>query len=315
MALDPKALADKAGALGDAALPPMLETTELHIDGDYAAYYFSGKDETTFGDARSNALRTFGLVKRLAGAAGRSIIHLTEQGSHKGHRYAIATVKPYQGQRDADRRPKNWAAMREWLEAGGIEGYRVVTWPDREADDGVAAAARYAWESGHTPAIFSRDKDFRMIPGRHIDWTTLDTYETTPYTWALDTDEADSNGPIIYGQKAFWLQMLAGDSADNIPGLEGQPAKVDGKFKKCGGACAHAWLSNSDTPEQAFGVVAGMYQSYYGQAWPERFVEQAALLWLRTDTAASIGDFLRTVPLKAPELAKAVRSLERRIGQ
>jgi DNA polymerase-1 len=273
------------------------------------AYYFSGNDETSFGDAKANALRTIQAVRRIAGAGGRAVIHLTAPGSHKGHRYAIATVKPYQGQREGKSKPKNWQAMREWLEADSVLGFKVKLWDDREADDGVAAAARYAFESGRRPAIFSRDKDFQMIPGRHVSWTTLGVTEVEPTTWAI----ADEDGRL-YGQKWFWLQMLTGDAADNVPGLPGQPAKGGG-FKACGAACAESYLGDANTPEEAYARVRDLYERYYGASWPAAFTEQAALLWMRTDNKASVGDFLRAVPFKVPALDRAVFQLERRIKQ
>jgi hypothetical protein len=311
MALDLEALTAKAEALGDAALPPVSADTELHIDGDYCAYYFSGNDETPFGSARANMVRQLKVVRRIAGAAGRSVIHLTAGMSDKGGRYKIATAKPYQGQRDSSRKPKNWQAMREWLEGGvanGIADFTVKLWQDREADDGVAAAARYAWTMDRIPAMFSRDKDFRMIPGRHVTWTTLGLVDTKPDTWA----KLDEDG-LVYGQKWFWLQMLMGDTADNIPGLPKQPTE-NGGFKACGEACATDWLANANTPEDAFQIVRSLYQQFYAQAWAPAFAEQAALLWLRTDNAASVGDFMRAIPAVSPELEAAVRQLEKRVA-
>lgn len=308
MSLDLDALAAKAKALGDAALLPISPDTELHIDGDYAAYYFAGNDDTTFGEARANMVRTLGLVRRIAGAGGRSIIHLTLQGSHKGHRYKIATVKAYQGHRDGKGKPKNWQAMREWLESDSIPGFKVKLWEDREADDGVAASARYAFTSGKRPAIFSRDKDFQMIPGRHVSWTTLAVTEVEPSTWAVQDEDGR-----LYGQKWFWMQMLSGDAADAIPGLPGQPKASGSGFKNCGPTCAEEWLSHSRSPEDAYAIVRELYENYYGPTWPQAFTEQAALLWMRTDNDASVGDFLRAIPAKAPELEKAVRLLDRRI--
>jgi len=308
MSLDLAAYATKAQALGDAALLPMSEDVELHVDGDYAAYYFSGNDETSFGDARANMVRTLGLVRRIAGAGGRSIIHLTAGGSHKGHRYAIGTVKPYQGTRDGKSKPKNWQAMREWLEGGGPDGYRIKLWDDREADDGVAASARYAFESGKRPGIYSRDKDFQMIPGRHVSWTTLGVTEVEPTTWAIEDEDGR-----LYGQKWFWMQMLQGDTADNIPGLPKQPAATPGKFKDCGAACARDWLADASTPEKAYAAVRDLYRRFYGESWPAAFTEQAALLWMRTDNAASVDDFMRAIPAKAPELEAAAFQLKRRL--
>lgn len=300
MALDVAALADKAKAIGDAALLPMSPDVELHWDADYAAYYFSGNDETTFGEAKSNMVRMLGLTRRIAGADGRAVLHLTARGSHKGHRFKIATVKPYQGQRTGKTHPKNWEAMRAWMEGStDISGFRVKVWEDREADDGVAASARYAFASGRRPAIFSRDKDFQMIPGRHVSWTTLGVTEVEPTTWAV-TDEDGR----VYGQKWFWLQMLHGDGADHIPGIP-----------KCGPVCAEKALATVRNADAAYPIVRELYRGYYGESWPAAFVEQAALLWMRTDNAASVGDFMRAVPAKAPELARALHMLERRIKQ
>jgi DNA polymerase-1 len=309
MSLDLEALAAKAKALGEAALLPVLETTELHVDGDYAAYYFSGNDETPFGDGRANMVRTLKAVRRIAGAGGRAVIHLTAGGSDKGGRYKIATVKPYQEHREGKTKPKNWSAMREWLEAGTVEGFTTKVWTDREADDGCAAAARYAFQSGHRPALYSRDKDFRMIPGRHISWTTLGITEVDPTAYAVTDEEG-----LIYGQKWFWMQMLMGDPTDNIPGLPGQPAKEPGKFKNCGEVCALHWLSLAERSEQAFPVVRSLYQKFYAQAWAPAFAEQAALLWLRTDNKASPADFMRAIPAVSPELEQAARLLERRVA-
>lgn len=297
-----------AEAIGEAALRPIREDVELHIDGDYAAYYFSGKDDTPFGDAKGNLLRTIKVVRRIAGAGGRAIIHLTAGDSDKGKRFQIATIKPYQGQRDPGRKPKNWQALREWLEAGNIPDFTVKIWHDREADDGVAAAARYAFQSGRVPAILSRDKDFQMIPGIHVSWTTLAVTETAPDTWV----KLDEDGRM-YGQKFFWWQMLRGDAADNIPGLEGIPAAQEGSFKACGEACADRLLKDSHTPLDAFKIVAGLYKTYYGGGWADRFAEQAALLWMRPDNEASVSSWLRALPGNVPELNEAARRLERRV--
>lgn len=309
----------KLGELAEDIAPatlPLDEATDLHVDGDYAAYYFSGNDETTIASSKRNFIDTVRNVQQVAGAGGQVIIHLTAGGSDKAGRFKIATVKPYQGQRDSSRRPKNWEAMRAWLEKGKtLEGtdWRVVIWTDREADDGVAAAARYAISVGRWPAMLARDKDFRMIPGRHVSWTTFARYEVKPDVWMLDTGEEDTNGRVLYGQSSFWMQLVAGDTADNIPGLEGQPAKKEGTFKSCGKACAEEYIGGSKSVEEAWPIVRELYRLYYGQSWADRFVEQAALLWLRTDNKADVGDFLKAIPAKSVDLERAVDRLRRRI--
>lgn len=239
------------------------------------------------------------------------MVHLTGGLSDKGGRFKIATVKPYQGHRDGKSKPKNWEAMREWLESSKtLSGtdFRVVTWQDREADDGIAAAARYAWTSKRTPAIYTRDKDLRMIPGRHVVWTTLARVEVKPDDYCV----TDEDG-LVYGQKWFWLQMLQGDATDGIPGLEGIPAVAAGKFKACGPKGAEEALDGTIAPYEAYGKVRALYEKFYGQAWAARFAEQAALLWLRADAKADIGDFMRTIPVRVVELEVAVHQMRRRL--
>lgn len=305
------ALAADMAALPQTELRPVLESTELHVDGDYLAYYFSGNDDTAFGSARRNTLDCIENVARIVGAGGRKVLHLTSGCSSKGDRFIVATEKPYQGQRDSGRKPKNWEAMRNWLESGDIGmGWKVKIWTDREADDGVACAARYALQCGRTPGIFTRDKDFRMIPGLHVDWDTLGLVEVKADTFCVYGTDPDN----VYGSKWFWLQMLQGDTADNIPGC----AKVlndKGKLVACGPKTAEKLLASCRTPEDCWKVVRQCYEDCYAVAWADRLTEQAVLLWLRTNNDADIGDFLRAVPAKVPALDAALLKLERRIAQ
>lgn len=287
--------------------------SDLHVDGDYAAYYFSGNDDTTIASAKRNLIDHVLTAKDIGGVGGRVVIHLSSGLGDKGKRFKIATIKPYQGQRDSSRRPKNWEAMRAWLEADEVlpgTDFRVKTWADREADDGAAVASRYAWGQGKTPVILTRDKDWRMFPGLHVVWTTFDRVLVRPEHFRVIGPDGE-----LYGPAFFWHQMLMGDAADNIPGLERQPAREPGKFKTCGESCAVDWLGGVRSNREAFVTVAGLYRAYYGASWPDRFVEQAALLWMRLDNAAYVGDFMRVIPdePERKELEAALVRLEKRI--
>lgn len=295
----------------------MIPGMDLHVDGDYCAYYYAGNDETTLTAAKHNMLDSIRNVATVAGAGGRRVVHITAGGSDKAGRYDIATVKPYQGHRGGGSKPKNWEGMRLWLEGLKIApDIHIKVWHDREADDGVAWAARYSWLMKQRPAILARDKDFRMIPGRHIDWTTWTVYDTDPSTFFLDTGEVDSNGPVFYGSKFFWKQMLMGDTADHIPGLEKiilPNAKGELVPKDCGQATASKVLEGAADDAECFRRVRDAYKATYALAWADRFAEQAGLLWLRTDKDADPANFLTAIPMVDQELPDAIRRMKARI--
>lgn len=296
------ALAGEAKPLPSVNIRPVSNKTELHVDGDYLAYYFAGNDDTSFGAARRNCVDALLNVATLVGAGGRRVVHLSAAGGDKGKRYRIATVKPYQGQRDGGRRPKNWEAMRSWLEAGDLPpGWSRAIWADREADDGVAALARYCLDRNGLPAIFTRDKDFRMIPGLHVDFISLEQTMVPRGTWELVANEG-----LVYGRKWFWLQLLQGDTADNIPGLP----KLFGK--QCGPKTAEAHLAGLDEG-QTWTAVTEAYREHYGDEWADRLVEQAALLWLRTDLRADVSNIQIPLGFGSPVINEAIARMKERI--
>src|SRR5690606_34571648 len=102
------------------------------------------------------------------------------------------------------RKPKNWAYLRDWMQSYHGDLYTVKTWGTREADDGIAYHATVLGVD--KSVIASNDKDLRMIPGWHIDWTS---YEMT----RLDTEfSVLGENAKQYGHKWFWLQCLMGDN-------------------------------------------------------------------------------------------------------
>lgn len=266
-----------------------------HVDGDYCAYYCAGNDDTDPGTARRNFLARLDTIKRASGAT-EVVVHITDHASTKGDRYLIATVKQYQGQRDSSRKPKNWDVLREYIESYEGTAFRTKNWLTREADDGMAYVAHAAAKAGKLCVIATRDKDMRMLPGRHVIWETTQLVEV-PYG-AFEVTGADGE---TYGHKWFWLQMLQGDAADFIPGLPGYITPKD-KVGKMGPATAEKFLAGCGNNTDAFRVVKELYKTYYSHAdvtynnWAHRFVEQAALLWLRTDTDAKASDFMQIVP-------------------
>ena len=155
------AIALAAGSAPMGAVP-ITPNRILLVDGDGLAYYCAGKDDTDAGEARRSLVRK---VKSAAGFVGaeRVVVLLTASNSHKGHRYAIARVKPYQGQRAGSRRPKNWEALRNYMESSEFP-FEVDSTTVAEADD------LFGWYSHTFPdvVIYTQDKDMRMLPGLHF---------------------------------------------------------------------------------------------------------------------------------------------------
>jgi DNA polymerase-1 len=271
----------------------------LHIDGDYAAYFCAGGSDTEAGVTR---IITDNKIEQAAAMCGASSVHLhlTHAASDKGQRYFIASVKPYQGQRKGHK-PKNWAVVREYLETARGKNWTRHVWADREADDGLGLAS-----SVRDPVagcvLFTKDKDMQMLPGTHMDWVDYTLVHVPVGAYEVYDPLHDK----VYGHKWFWLQMLQGDTADHIPGLE----KYEGK--DCGAVTAATLLAGTHCNDEAYEVVSRAYETTYGDAWADRLVEQAGLLWIRTTTRAPIHEFLRVVP-SSREVLGAITKLKRRV--
>lgn len=264
-------------------IPDRVPGRVLLVDGDYLAYYCAGNDETSPGEARRRAISKVAQLRDMSGA-DTVTIHLTARNSTKGDRFIIATVKPYQAQRSGGRRPKNWEYLRDFLEAG--EQWTTKTWGTREADDGIAYHATVLGVD--MCCIATADKDMRMIPGWHIDWKS---YLLTRFDKEFAVSGA--NG-LVYGHLWFWLQLLQGDTADNIPGLP-KYAKPDGKLALMGEKTAEKMLTHCENDLDAFMAVAALYASYYQKEWADALAEQMGLLWMRRDRDAEVTDVLRWV--------------------
>jgi len=287
-------------------VPDRVAGRVLHIDGDYAAYYCSGNDETSPGVARRVTVETFEGMATRSGASS-IVVHLTTPQSNKGLRYFAATVKPYQAQRKGSAKPKNWQYLRDFLETYDGERFRVVQWSDREADDGMAMCAYYGAANGKPIVIATRDKDMRMLPGIHLEWTTKDIVADVPLH-AYDVVGKDDKQ---YGYKWLLLQALHGDTADHIPGLE--KVVVKGQAKQVGEVTASQIIGWGDNDlASGFKLVEAAYASYYKVDWATRLAEQLSLLYLRHDKSAEVHSWTKNSKLREaarPELIAAAEAL------
>lgn len=268
--------------------PAIVPGRYLLVDGDYIAYYCAGHNETTIGDARTRLMQRLDDM-RIAAGAEKVVLHLTATGSHKGWRYVAATVKPYQENRSGSQRPKNWEQLRDFLESYKGLAFTPKIWGTREADDGICYHKEVLPYGSAVVAM--KDKDSQMFDDCiHLDWDTYELTEVPKGTFAVE----NSTGRL-FGSKWFWLQLLMGDTADNIPGLP-QILSHTGKLVACGAARASTALIMAADDADCFERVVKHYSRFYGADWPDRLAEQMCLLWMRKDKEADVCNFLSIIP-------------------
>jgi 5'-3' exonuclease len=116
----------------------------------------------------------------------------------KTYRHELAKQRDYKGNRKRQPRPHYYHAVRQYLVDS--HGAKVVT--AREADDELSIRAHQLAKDGKSYGIATIDKDLDQIPGLHYDYAKGVVY---------DVSEEDA-------ERWFWVQCLAGDYTDNIPG-------------------------------------------------------------------------------------------------
>lgn len=278
-------------------VPPQVKGRVCHIDADFLAYFAAGGTNMPVSVCRQ-VVRERSEKFRVMTGSETILEHLTDSRSSKGDRYFIGATQPYQGQRLSGKKPGNWATTREYIESGAHE-LPLKFWKTREADDGIAYCAEL---SGGLDAICTKDKDMRMFAGLHCIWDTFQLVQVNPGDFRVD-GPAPAKGKIqkYYGHFFFWQQMLYGDTADNIPGIHG-----------IGEATAAQLLLDCTNNAEAFDVVADIYRKKKRKEWADYFVEQAALLWMRTDRGASLLDFLKVCP-EDEEIVAAASRMQHRV--
>lgn len=289
-------------------VPAKVPGRVLNLDGDYLAYFMAGNDDTDIGTARRNSIQRILNLMEMTGST-KCVMNLTATGSTKADRWLIATTRPYQGQR-AGARPKNWAGLRSFFEGYQGDVFKPRLWWDREADDGMAMLQHYQMAHGKGDLIVTatRDKDMRQYPGWHVGWVDYMMQWVGPEEFAVSGHDGK-----LFGHKWFWQQCLQGDSVDNIPGLE-RWLKPNGKIDKMGEKTAEKALANATTDQQAFDVVAKLYEGYYGDVWDVRLLEQMELLWLRRGTDPGVADWINHLQIDTAWAKVPLMMLRQRIA-
>lgn len=180
-----------------------------------------------------------------------NILEATKATSHsvyikgKGNfREEVAKTRGYKANRDVTHRPRYEKQIREYMK----------TYWEAEEVDGIEVDDQVAIEFLRDPArsiLCTMDKDLDQIPGLHYNYAKGELY-------TVAEDEACRN---------FYIQLLAGDSSDNIQGVEG-----------IGKAIAAKLLADCHTPQSMFSVVSKEYNRVYGDRGQEMLIEMATLL-------------------------------------
>lgn len=237
------------------------------IDGDILRYEVGFAAETVANGGQpdwelaSNIL--FERMNRIWSETGATdyTVYLTPPGEK--FRDVVAVTKKYKGHR-VPNIPWHFNNLSVFL----LNHFDCVfARPGLEADDEMAIAHNTV-----DTVVCSRDKDLRQLNGWSYGWEVgrqprfgpiYITDENSHVELSKDRRKLDGTGKMF-----FYGQLLVGDKADNIPGLE-----------KCGPVKAAEILKGKGL-EEAWEAVKAAYQERYKATWQERLEEQGRLLWL-----------------------------------
>ncbi len=130
------------------------------------------------------------VMSRILEQGTQGIVFLSQG---KCYRDRIATLKVYKGNRKDAARPWHYDDVRKFL----MENYDTRMLSELEADDALAMM------QSEDTIIASIDKDLLQVPGLHYNWVK---------------DEGCAVSPQV-GRKKKYIQVLTGDTTDNIPGI------------------------------------------------------------------------------------------------
>tara|TARA_Y100000034_G_scaffold46622_2_gene57333 strand:- start:15798 stop:16799 length:1002 start_codon:yes stop_codon:yes gene_type:complete len=279
----------------------------LQLDADFLSYDCANTEESI----AENVKHIRNKVKMHMRQAGAEFCNLHLTMGMKGGREQMASVKPYQHKRGADRDPartERKVALRNEMANFNFRTCKPVVNLYQEADDSLT---QYQVADVKNSVLMSGDKDLWMVEGLHCDYKTGRLWSTQGYGKTEYRDTVKSDGtfaPKLIGEGTswFWYQVVMGDTADTIPGLPKLSGKLAEKYvpnKKpnpkrkaiaCGEAKAHAMLKDVKDDRQAYQRVFDAYYQWYGDTAKAMFFEQAFLLWMRkTEDPCDVLKFLK----------------------
>lgn len=213
------------------------------IDGDLITYRCSASAEN---DPVEAALeRCTELVQRIIKDTEATHYELYINGSNN-FRYSVDPL--YKAHRKDVAKPIHLEACREHL----LVHHNAHMSVDIETDDEIGLLATGLWEVGAPFCIASLDKDLLQLSGRHFNFVKNVFTDVSP----------------LEGMQTFYRQMLIGDRADNITGVQGIGPVKAGKV-----------IDPLVEEKDMYDAVLSLYNYDI-----ERFERNAQLLWILKHT-------------------------------
>lgn len=269
------------------------EFIEFEVDADSLIYRVAATTKSL-----ETAKRRFvseALTLSFLADADISRLHLTPKHCKKANRFNVVATQPYQGNRapklDAEGNPlpSNKPELVEPLRY--VIGRKQLELPPEleivfndvyEADDSVVMACH----ANPNAVFYSEDKDLDCLGNRKLcQHSKVILPAVTGLGWLAMKELSRSKKVVGRGPVFFWAQMLMGDTADHIKGIQ----RANGKL--CGPALTFELLqeflitqSDSQEPHPVsattteYDIAKFVLTLYKGQGqnpWPE-----AWLLWL-----------------------------------
>lgn len=213
-------------------------------------------------------------------------VHLTPKGCQKNGRHLLLPAKPYQGNRQNKPKPPLLEPLRSTASSlfTQFDNVSVYAHYQIEADDAIMQDA-YLIEN---LVVWSEDKDLQIVPCELYNIQTGIVSKIKDRYGYIKLIKTDSGKDKIkgHGTKFFWTQMLMGDTADNIKGIE----KYNGKL--CGLVAAYKALDSVGTEADAANLVIDGYRAIDQNPIPE-----GECLWLSRCDGDSFAGYIWSLDL------------------
>jgi len=181
-------------------------------------------------------------------------------GGSNNFRYQVAPeVEPYKCKRHE--KPVHLKAAVDYM----VRKYGAIKAEGQEADDCCAIHVTQSIIAGRNPCLIYEDKDLNMVIG---------------WKWLFHKDRRRRHFTYVnpaQGLKWFYMQLLSGDSTDDIIGIKRVALKTAGKK-----------LANASTNEELWATTWSIYRDHKDYAefsdddLLQLLTQRGRLLWMRT---------------------------------